>query len=58
VPNREEDTKPAPEPTPAPAAAPAQEPVVGDYPERPYAQAVTAEHRAVLEEAGQFPAEE
>lgn len=25
---------------------------VGDYPERPYSEAVTKEHRAVLEEQG------
>lgn len=29
--------------------------VVGDYPERPYSEAVTAEHAEVLRAAGQEP---
>ena len=30
---------------------------IDDYPERPYLEAITPEHRAVLEAAGQLPKE-
>jgi hypothetical protein len=59
-------TKPVPveNPTPAPEpvqdksgvhdAAPRKE-IVGDYPERPYLDAITPEHLEVLREVGQEP---